>query len=205
VGYSSLMNGTVTVTGNRVVGGSPVFEFGYWTSATVSGNTFAGSGQMVRLNNSSASNGLSWQNNAQLRDPLASALYASGSWRSFSSWRSTSGLGLSDAVSLLTAVAPQVTVRADAYEAGRALVTVHDPAKTGAVPVTLSGVLAIGDRYEVRSVQALFGAPLVSGTFGGTIVLPMGQVGPPAPIGMSSSAAPHTGAEFDAFVITRVP
>ena len=65
-------------------------------------------------------------------------------------------------------------------------------------------MLRPGDRYAVRNVQALFGAPVASGTYaGGTIALPMAGVKPPVPIGVASSPAPVTGPAFDVFLLTR--
>jgi hypothetical protein len=67
-------------------------------------------------------------------------------------------------------------------------------------------VLSPGDRYEVRNVQKLFGAPIASGTFnGGAITLPMSGVTPPTPVGLSSSLAPKTGPDFDVFVVAKLP
>ncbi len=204
VGYSTLVNGSVTVTGNHIIGGSPAFDFGYWSSATVRDNVLLGAAQMVRLNNTTTS-GTTWAANTQHRSPTASAWYYSGSWRTFGDWQSRSGLGATDVATSLLPSLPKIEVRANAYEPGRATITVYDWAKTGSVVATISGVLALGDRYEVRSVQDLYGPALVSGSFGGSVTLPMGAVTPAAPIGMSSSSVPRTGAEFDTFIITRVP
>jgi hypothetical protein len=74
----------------------------------------------------------------------------------------------------------------------------------GSIPVDLSGVLPLGAGYEIRNVQALFSAPVLSGTFtGGAVLLPMSGVTPPVPIGLSSSRAPKTGPDFDVFVVTK--
>jgi hypothetical protein len=71
--------------------------------------------------------------------------------------------------------------------------------------VSLAGVLTAGDGYEVRSVQALFAAPVVSGTYDGhSISIPLTAITPPTPIAMASSPAPITGPAFDVFVVVRV-
>lgn len=99
----------------------------------------------------------------------------------------------------------RVAVRPNPYEAGRAHVVVFNWGKQPRVTVDVSAVLAPGDRYEVRNVQDLFGAPVVTGTItGSSITIPMGGVPPPAPIGLASSPAPKTGPEFDTFLVTRV-
>ncbi|HVH69062.1 MAG TPA: hypothetical protein VM716_14430 [Gemmatimonadales bacterium] len=97
-----------------------------------------------------------------------------------------------------------VFVRPNAYEPGRAHIVVFNWNRRAAVAVDVSKVLHAGDRYEVRNVQALFGAPVASGTSaGGTITIPMASVTPPAPIGMARSPAPVTGPAFDVFLLTR--
>lgn len=103
--------------------------------------------------------------------------------------------------------APRVTkvvVRPNLYEKGRAHITVFNWGKDATIQVDMSGVLGPGDRYEVRNVQDLFGAPVTSGTAAGTaITIPLRGVPPPVPIGRRISPAPHTGPAFDVFVVTR--
>jgi hypothetical protein len=99
----------------------------------------------------------------------------------------------------------RVVVRPNPYEAGRAHVVVFNWGKRPNVSADMSGVLAPGDRYEVRNVQDLFGPPVTSGTMAGTtITIPMDGVAAPLPIGLTSSPAPQTGPEFDTFLVTRI-
>ena len=101
---------------------------------------------------------------------------------------------------------PLVFVRPNAYEPGRAAVIIYNWSRQASVSVDLSSVLGVGRRYEVRNVQDLFGAPLVSGTFGGgTISFPMAGITPPTPVGLSSSPAPVTGPDFNVFLVTTLP
>jgi hypothetical protein len=100
--------------------------------------------------------------------------------------------------------AATVFVRPNQYERGRANVIVYNWNRQSSVTVSLDGVLAAGDRYEVRNVQDLSGAPVASGTFGGSsISIPMNGVAPPVPMGLSSSRAPRTGPDFDVFVVVK--
>lgn len=97
-----------------------------------------------------------------------------------------------------------VFVKPNAYEAGRAYVVVYNWASAAAVPADLAGVLRLGDRYEIRSVQDLFGPPVKAGIYrGGEIELPMSALPPPIPVGMASSQVPPTGPMFDVFVVSR--
>lgn len=98
----------------------------------------------------------------------------------------------------------RVVVRPNRYEQGRAHVVVFNWGRDTAATVDVSGVLAPGDRYDVRNVQDLFGAPVVSGTVSGSsITVPLGGVAPPVPVGLESSPAPRTGPAFDVFLITK--
>ncbi len=92
------------------------------------------------------------------------------------------------------------------YAPGRAHIVVYNWGRAGIVPVDVAAVLRSGDAYVVRSVQALFDAPLVSGVYtGGSINLPMSLRSPPVPVGLASSPAPATLPEFDVFLLTRTP
>ena len=98
----------------------------------------------------------------------------------------------------------RVVVHPNLYEKGRAHVVVVNWGQAKAVAVDVGGVLAPGDRYEVRSVQDLFGAPITSGTVAGnSITIPLRGVKPPVPIGLTASPAPQTGPAFDVFLVTK--
>lgn len=98
----------------------------------------------------------------------------------------------------------KVVVRPNLYDKGRAHVTVINWGKDRAASVDVSGVLAPGDRYEVRNVQDLFGAAVTSGTVSGsTISIPLRGVEPPTPVGLTRSSAPRSGPAFDVFLIVR--
>ena len=58
-------------------------------------------------------------------------------------------------------------VRPNLYAPGRAHIVVYNWGHAGAVPVDVAAVLRSGDAYLVRSVQALFDPPLVSGVYTG--------------------------------------
>lgn len=98
--------------------------------------------------------------------------------------------------------ATKVVVRKNPYEAGRANIAVYNWGGDGSVAVDLSDILPAGASYEIRNVQDWFGSPVVSGTYsGGSVTLPMRAVSPPVPVGFSSSRAPSTGTQFNAYVV----
>lgn len=100
--------------------------------------------------------------------------------------------------------ATKVIVRPSLYENGRATVVVINWGKDRSAVVDVRGVLDAGDRYEVRNVQDLFGAPVTSGTApGSSISVPLGGVAPPVPVGLEASPAPRTGPAFDVFLILK--
>jgi hypothetical protein len=202
IGYTAV-NRDVVVTGNTVFGGGTAFIMGDWSSATVQNNTFGGPVEMVDLRDSPA--GHSWSGNRYYRDAAATAWRATaGAW-SLAGWKSNTGLGASDQSVGSTPTATQVFVRANKYEAGRALVVVYNWGRQGSVNVNLSGILAAGQRYEVLNVQNLYGAAVTSGTYnGGSVSVPMTGVNPPAPIGRSLPTGPKTGPNFDTFVVVPV-
>jgi len=94
----------------------------------------------------------------------------------------------------------KVFVRPNAYEAGRANITVYNWANQSTVSVDVSGILSNGDGYEVRNAQDFYGAPVLTGTYNGSaLVLPMTGLSVATPVGVA--APPPTGPEFNAFVL----
>jgi hypothetical protein len=95
---------------------------------------------------------------------------------------------------------PVVFVRANKYEKGRANVTVYNWTHAASVSVDLSGVIAKGARFEVRSAQGFFGDAVASGTYdGGAVDVRMTGLPADAPAGLS--ALPPTDPEFAVFVV----
>jgi hypothetical protein len=204
LGPGGLMNGALTATGNYVVGGDPAVFFGDWSTASFSGNTVAGAGAVVTYDLATTA-GITWSTNQYYRDPSATAWGFGGTAYSFSAWKTASGLGASDQAQATPPSAPQVFVRPNAYEAGRAHIIVYNWSRQASVAVDVSTVLKSGDKYEVYNVQDLFGTPVASGTYqGGAVVLPLAGITPPVPVGLASSPAPTTGPDFNVFLVTRL-
>ena len=200
VGYTAA-NHDVLVTGNTVWGGGTAFVVGQWTSALVQGNTFGGSADMVSLLNAPGS--YSWSGNDYYRQATAQAWRPdTGSALPLDQWKSATGLGATDQAPATTPGATKVFVRPNKYEPGRALVVVYNWGSQSTVSVNLANVLHAGQRYEVRNVQRMFGAPVASGTFsGGSISVPMNGVNPPDRLGRTTPTPPKTGPYFDTFVV----
>jgi hypothetical protein len=96
-----------------------------------------------------------------------------------------------------------VTVRPNAYEAGRANITIYNWNRQATVAVDLSGILAPGTGFQVRNVQDFYAAPVLVGTYTGALVsLPMNGLTVAPPIG--GLAAASTSPDFAVFVVLPV-
>ena len=84
--------------------------------------------------------------------------------------------------------------------------TVFNWSGAGSASANLSGILAVGQRYEVRNAQNFFGTPAASGTYGGgSITIPLTAVAPPRPVGGSIATLTSTGTTFHSFVVLPSP
>jgi hypothetical protein len=101
-----------------------------------------------------------------------------------------------------TPTAPQIFIRPNQYEPGRAHVTVVNWGNASSVAINLSSVLAPGASYEIRNAQNFFGPALRTGTYaGGAVSVPStGSPAPPVGIG----APPGTGPAFATYVVLTV-
>jgi hypothetical protein len=94
-----------------------------------------------------------------------------------------------------------VYVRPNAYEPGRANITVFNWDHSPTVALDVGGVLTVGAPFEVRNAQDFFATPVLSGVYsGGTLTLPMTGLTVAAPIGGAIAPTP-TGPEFNVFVV----
>lgn len=201
IGYDVSVNGTALVEGNTVVGGSQVVDITYWNDLTMRNNTFVGTGRILALADKGPT-GYAWSNNRHYRDPMATAWREVSTDYTFGGWQQATGLGGTD-VAGGTPTQAQIFVRPNQYEPGRGHVIVYNWSGQATVGVDLSGVLRIGDPYEIRNVQQVFGSPLVSGIYsGGLVSIPMAAVTPAAPIGGSPNAPRATGPGFGVFLVT---
>ncbi len=205
IGFQTLLNGAATFRGNNLVGGSDALDVGYWQSLSVSNNTIVGPDRMVDIHDTSTA-GWQWTVNWYWRDPQATAWAYQGTGYTLGDWKAATGLGATDRASAGQPAQPQVFVRPNRYEPGRGWVVIYNWSGQAVVLADLTSVVRMGDRYEVRNVQDVFGSPVVSGTYGGgSVGIPMSGVTPPTPIGNSPRAPVRTGPSFDVFLVTSSP
>lgn len=203
---SMLYNKSIVVENNFAVGGTTGLEMQYqWAQATVQANVLIGDGlsDVVRTGGPSVSL-YTWLGNTYHRDPAATAWEQGGQSYSFTDWRTATGLGASDSAIGGGPAATQVFLRPNKYESGRAFIVVYNFDHENPVNVDVSSIVPTGYHYEIRNVQAVYGTPVVAGTYaGGPVAIPMSGVTPPRPIGRSvARLPPTTGPEFDVFLLT---
>jgi hypothetical protein len=203
LGYGS-QNQDLTLRDNYFAGGWPVLKIYQWATATITGNVIYSPGDLVNVGGTVT--GFRWTNNRWYQNASETRWQKDDQGYPWSQWTGRVGVVSGDVV---PAVTPRdtVVVRPNRYERGRANIIVYNWDLAGSVSVDLSGVLQVGDRYEVRNVQSFFGAPVVSGTYsGGPITLPMTAVAPPTPVGgFAFGTVPATGPEFNVFVVLKQP
>lgn len=189
----------VVVQGNYVVGGATVFRLQHWMSAQVRDNTFIAHPGTRVVRTGGATDGVTWDGNVFHADPAA--VWNHEGTRTRAAWRAATGLGAVDVVYEAAPLLPHVVVRPNRYERGRANIAIVNWSAAPVVAVDVSGVLSPGDRYEVRNVQDIFGAPVAEGTFtGAPLLLPTGGV-QPVPAAGRPGVPPRTGPDFDVFVV----
>jgi len=205
LGQDTLLNGTVTFRDNYIAaGGSDALTVGSWGHVLLQDNTVIGTAGMVTVRDTT-SVGWLWSGNQYWRDPTAPAWAFGSHTYALADWQAATGFGATDHAALGLPTDPQVFVRPNLYEGGRANVVVYNWPRLPSVAVNLTGVLTPGDRYEVHNVQDLWGAPVLSGSYGGGAVsIPMNGVTPPQPIGGSPVSPIQTGPDFDVFIVNRV-
>jgi hypothetical protein len=204
LGLSGRDNRDIVVRGNYSAGGALGLLIEDWDQATVEGNTFIGGNDMVDLKASTLA-AHRFELNRYHRDPTAAEWRYAGSSYDLAGWKQRTGLGATDQGTAQAPTAPKVFVRPNKYEPGRAMIVVYNWGRQASVAVDVASVLAVGDRWELRNVQAFYGAPAATGTYqGGTIQVPMTGVTPPSPTGRPG-VPPRTGPDFDTFILLRAP
>jgi hypothetical protein len=203
IGFGTTVNQDLTVRNNYAVGGMLLLDVGWWQSLTMTDNSLFGStSDMIWLRDSTVS-GFQLANNRYYRDSTALAWGYINTDYGIHAWRQISGVGATDQAVASNPAEPKVFLRPNRYEAGRANLIIYNWTRQTTVPVDLSGIVRVGDRYDVRNVQDFFGPPVLSGTYaGGPVDVPMTGVTPVAPIGNSPTPPPQTGPDFGVFVVT---
>jgi hypothetical protein len=194
-------NGPATVTDNYLVGGDPSLRLFGWGSFTSTNNTIV-RGDGILMEQSGSWGGMRFTGSTWYGTPgQIEVLSGSTDW-TFAQWKAN--IGATDAEVSGKPTEQKVFVRPNAYEPGRANVIVYNWSGAGSVSVDLSGVLAPGQFYEVRNVQRIWDAPVLSGTYsGGSISVPIQAVSAYTPFVVPQDPPPPgTGTQFSVFLVT---
>ena len=222
MGYEGA-NGLGTVMNNYFGGVSSgaLLSMPNWSTATVSGNTFAlkGGGSLVQV---ITSPGYTVNNNSYFdTTPILNCVGGNaratfgyngveglcGGNLKYNEWRTASGFDGGGNYSQ-SAAPNSVSVRPNAYQAGRANLVIYNWSLASSVSVNLStSGLVNGQNFEIRNVQNYFGTPVLAGTYNSaspTVSIPMTSAASLAiaqPFGSDLSIRTSTLPEFGVFVI----
>lgn len=189
---------------NWIAGGFPSVRYWRWLTnpSVFNNNRVYGTGQVLDAYGPLTT--ATWTSNTYYRSGSASAWVFNGTAQTLANWRTASGQGASDTATGGAPTTNWVRVRPNAYEVGRAHVTIYNWEGLSSVAVDLSTVLSSGDPYCIYNVENLFGASLTTGVYaGGTVNFPMSAVAPPVPRGSGRTTPSATGPTFQTFLVRR--
>jgi hypothetical protein len=90
------------------------------------------------------------------------------------------------------------------YEPGRCHVAVYSWTKASSISLDLSSCLSAGDSYAIFDVQNWAAGPFQKGTYRGPVTVSVANVTTlQKPVGNVQASFPHTGVEFNAFVVLK--
>lgn len=218
LGYPGPVNKDVVFKDNYIASGLPVFVRTLWESTTLTGNTiyaYKASNVAFGLHTDQIQGILSrWDYNRYVYSPAqkfqftSTSSTADGGRMHFADWVARSGQDAHSSslpADALAAGPPAIFVRPNKYEAGRGFITVYNWRKAPALSVDISSLgLQPGQRFQVRDVQNLFGAPLYSGAYDNrpvTLDMMSTAVSPPAAQPPGAAPVAHTSPEFGVFLV----
>ncbi|MCP9496173.1 MAG: right-handed parallel beta-helix repeat-containing protein [Pyrinomonadaceae bacterium MAG19_C2-C3] len=221
LGFKALNNKSIVVKDNYVAGGNRALYMNEWEAAIVTGNTlYISSSDATPVSRlaevhqpaqiSSPQISYQWDENTYFDNAKqtqniapASFFFNKGTKRPFDEWKSASGFDRRSRYQLGRPKGTQIFLRQNKYEPERTHITVYNWDLKDKLEVDVSQVLPRGATFELRNVQDLFGAPVLTGTYnGGALTLPMINLKVAAPVGYDFTPV-STAPEFAAFVLIR--
>jgi hypothetical protein len=187
---------------NYFIGGEAATEVWNWNKLTFTGNTmYSKSDFMLKLSHRSdqSLSNYTFDRNTYWGSGLLRSQSTNSNW---TNWAKVAGV---DANSTFHAGRPTgvwTTVRPNKYEEGRANIVIYNWDLKPSVTVDVSGVLTVGQAYEVRDVLNFYGTPVASGVYGGSAIsIPMTGLTIAPPVGNVPYTPKHTAPEFGTFVL----
>jgi hypothetical protein len=177
-----------------------------WAVATCSGNVLAprNADYILDLQLAGDPFGFGIDYNTYCRPPTGNDFRINTLPYDFPDWLEQFGFDWDSSHVVGSLTGPQVFVRSNRFERGRAHLIVYNWTHLSSVPVDVSSVLPLGTPYEVRNAQDFFVPPVLTGTFDGQkLNLPMTGLTVAWPNG-PFTAPPPTGPEFNVFELLPV-
>jgi hypothetical protein len=194
------MNGTIVVSSNYWPEG---IVLNNWNNVTASGNVIEprNSDAAVELQQNLTKTVGRWDNN-YYSQPSNREKFRSGSMNcNFADWKKNTGFDSTSSCKPGRLSSPQIFVRPNRYEPGRANIVVYNWDNSLKVSVDVRSLLDVGAAYEVRNAQDFFSPPVLTGTFDGQpLQLPMTGLTVAKPMA-ALRTPPPTGPAFNVFVL----
>ena len=225
---SSVLNESLTVTGNRCIGGDIGTIVTSYKNLTFTGNHIYSnaSNMMYLLQYDSAipyRQNYIWNNNTYINVTQANGFVnqqnmftgAESTWRgTFAQWKAKfPTFDVNSTFSQTMPTTSEVFIYPNKYEPGRAHIVVYNWSGGTTVSLDLSSVLRVGDQFEIRNAERMLAnsqqntgssalaIPLVSGTFTGDLIqINLGNLTPSIPVGHTTAPVMH-GSEFATLVL----
>lgn len=201
IGKSSggpLPMGLLDVRANYLAGKIQVAN---WQSIRFTNNTVLSNVQLVNLiENAIANPTIVWDSNVYTADADTYSFKYSGTVMDNKQWQAK-GFDRNSTFTVASAWAGvRVFIQANAYEPGRGHITVFNWDHKSNVTVDLTGVVEVGQSFDVRNANDFFGPSVLTGVYNGPVTLPLTGLTMAQPVGQPAPPAP-TAPEFAAYVV----
>lgn len=202
MGFSHGDNGAMAVVDNVIAHGgtAPLFIQRRWSEFEIARNRVYGASRLA-YTRQSAGEGRVWDGNAYASSSDGLFEVEGMGTMGLEAWRTATGFDATSTASSLP-TSPEIIVRPNEYEEGRAHVVIYNWDERDEVVVDLSDTgLRIGERYELRNVQNYFEEAL-TGTYDGEPVrVRMTGWTVSSPIGRDEPIEPVTFPGFGVFLL----
>ena len=175
-----------------------------WKEIAFQNNTVLAQVQIVNLiENAIWTPAIAWDNNLYTADSSTYSFKYNGTMLDNTGWKAKGFDAHSTFNTAVTWKGSRIFVEANTYEPGRGHIVVFNWDLKPSVTVDLTGLLEVGQSFEVRNANDFFGQPVLTGTYNGPVTLPTTGLTVAKPYGIDTPVA--TGPEFAAYVVLPRP
>jgi hypothetical protein len=207
LGFEDRGNVDLRLLDNYVVARRPLRVW-WWQRVECAGNTILADGEACELLTPEGTDPARylWDYNTYFIAGRDGPSFVSNSKEySFARWRQGVGLDANSRYVWAPSGVPEATrvfVRPNRYEAGRAHIVVFNRGARERVEVSLGGLLARGQAFEIRDAQNYYAGPVLRAVYnGGPVSLPLKPGEPARPTGRVERTPSHTAPELAVFVL----